>query len=195
MKKLLFLLLLLPTLSFGAVRDSVLIKSPIFVVMYSEVYQQPLWVQYSVLCPTGTASRAGMDFYTCDSVKTSDNADYVSNVYDKGHMAPAADFNCSKETLYQTFTYLNSALQNQYLNRGVWRILEEQERTLAKTEPVFVTIRCIFDKTSVVLPTGAKVPSSFYKTIYLPKSNKRFIYYFPNEKPTKKTYGEYEIKK
>jgi DNA/RNA endonuclease G (NUC1) len=81
------------------------------------------------------------------------------------------------------------------LNRGVWRILEEQERNFAKTEPVFVTIRCIFDKTSVVLPTGAKVPSGFYKTIYLPKSNKTFIYYFPNEKPTKKTYGEYEVKK
>ena len=78
MKKLLLFLLLLPTFAFAQLRDSVLIKSPIFVVMYSEVYQQPLWVQYSVLCPTGSASRAGMDFYTCDSVKTSDNADYRS---------------------------------------------------------------------------------------------------------------------
>lgn len=195
MKKFLFLLLLLPTFAFGAVRDSVLIKTPIFMVMYSEVYQEPLWVQYMVLCPNGTASRAGMDFYTCDSVKTSDNADYANNVYDKGHAAPAADFNCDKETLYQTFSYLNCMLQNQYLNRGVWRFLEEQERNLARTEPVSVTIRCVFDKTSVVLPTGAKVPSGFYKTIYLPKSNKKYTYYFPNEKPTKKTYGEYEIKK
>jgi hypothetical protein len=43
-----------------------------------------------------------MDFFTCDSVKTSDSKDYESNVWDKGHMAPAADFNCDKIMLKKT---------------------------------------------------------------------------------------------
>ena len=194
MKNLLLLLLLLPSLLFGQkLRASVKVKTPIYEVIYNEKLQQPTWIQYTVQCPNGTASRAGMDFYTNDSIKTSDAADYVNNVYDKGHLAPAADFNCTKELLHQTFSYLNCALQNQYLNRGVWRMLEEYERELAKTEKVTVTITLVFDKKSILLPTGATVPSGFYKTIYLEKSKKTIKYYFPNEAPVKSKYTEYII--
>lgn len=194
MKNLLLLLLLLPTLLFGQkLRASVKVKTQIYEVIYNEKLEQPTWIQYTVQCPNGTASRAGMDFYTNDSIKTSDAADYVNNVYDKGHLAPAADFNCTKELLYQTFSYLNCALQNQYLNRGVWRMLEEYERELAKTENVTVTITLVFNKKSILLPTGATVPSGFYKTIYLEKSKKTIKYYFPNEAPVKSKYTEYII--
>lgn len=193
MKSFLFLLLLLPTLVFAQLRDSVYVKSPIFEVVYSEVLEQPKWIKYTVLCPEGSASRAGMDFYTVDSIKTSDANDYVKNVYDKGHLAPAADFNCTREMLKQTFSYLNCALQNQYLNRGVWRILEEYERELAKKEKVSVTIYLVFDKNSTKLPSGATVPSGFYKYIYLETSKKTIKYYFPNQSPTKPKYVDYEI--
>jgi endonuclease G len=194
MKKLI-LILLLPTLVFGQkLREEVKVKTPIYEVIYSEKLEQPTWIQYIVQCPNGTASRAGMDFYTNDSIKTSDNEDYVKNIYDKGHLAPAADFNCTKELLRQTFSYLNCALQNQYLNRGVWRMLEEYERELAKTEKVTVTITLIFDKKSIKLPTGSTVPNGFYKTIYLENSKKTIKYYFPNEAPTKPKYTDYSIK-
>jgi DNA/RNA endonuclease G (NUC1) len=96
MKKLLLLLFLLPLVAF-AQRDSVYIKTDIFTSVYSEVLQQPKWVTYTVQCPTGTAPRTGMDFYAQTGLITSDNADYAANVYDKGHCAPAADFNCTKE--------------------------------------------------------------------------------------------------
>ena len=116
MKRLLLFLFLLPTFTFSqkVLRDSVLIKSDIFTIMYSEKLEQPLWAKYEVKCPNGTASRAGMDFYTNDSVHTSDGNDYANNIYDKGHVAPAADFNCDKPTLLKTFSYLNCVLQNQY---------------------------------------------------------------------------------
>lgn len=194
MKKLI-LLLLLPNLVLGQkLRESVKIKTPIYEVVYNEKLEQPTKIQYTVQCPNGTASRAGMDFYTNDSIKTSDADDYVNNVYDKGHLAPAADFNCTKEILYQTFSYLNCALQNQYLNRGVWRMLEEHERELARTENVTVTITLVFDKNSIVLPTGATVPNGFYKTIYSEKTKKTIKYYFANENPTKPKYTDYLIK-
>lgn len=194
MKHLLFLLTLLPTVIFGqTLRDSVRVKTPIYEVVYSEKLEQPIWIKYTVQCPDGTASRAGMDFYTNDSIKTSSSDDYVKNVYDKGHLAPAADFNCTKELLYQTFSYLNCALQNQYLNRGVWRMLEESERELAKKEPVTVTIVMVFSKKSIKLATGATVPDGFYKTIYLEKSKKTIKYYFPNEAPKKPKFTDYTI--
>ena len=194
MKQLLFALLLTPVLATAQLRDSVLIKTDIYEVIYSEKLESPRWVQYTVLCPNGTASRSGMDFYTNDSVKTSSNEDYIKNEWDKGHMAPAADFNCDKEMLHKTFSYLNCALQNQYLNRGVWRMLEMQEREWAKKETTTVTINLVFDKTSYTLPTGATVPNGFLKTICLEKSGKKIKFYFPNMTPTKEKYTEYQIK-
>ena len=77
--------------------------------------------------PNGV-DRGSMNFYTDSEVHTSDNADYYRNIYDKGHLAPAATYSDNMENLKLTFSYLNCALQDQYLNRGEWRLLEEQER-------------------------------------------------------------------
>ena len=187
-------MLLVPFILSAQLRDSVYIKNSIYEVVYNEKLESPLKVTYTIQCPNGTASRAGMDFYTEKGIHTSDAKDYVSNVYDKGHMAPAADFNCTKEMLFKTFSYVNCALQNQYLNRGVWKMLEAQEREWAKTETTSVCIRVVFDATCIKLPTEAVVPKGFYKTIYLHNSKKTYTYYFENIKPIKASFTEYQIK-
>ena len=191
MRNLIFLFFLLP-LSLLAQRDSVYVKTDIFTSVYSEVLQQPKWVTYTVQCPNGTAPRTGMDFYSVPGIITSDNADYANNIYDKGHCAPAADFNCTKEMLYKTFSYVNCVLQDQYLNRGAWRLLEAYERDLAATTKVNVQIRMVYSKTSIKLPTGATVPDGFYK--FITYNNKVEKYYFPNTKPTTSDFKKYLIK-
>ena len=197
MKRTFFLILIsiITLSSFGQkpLRDNVKVKTDIFEVMYSEKLEQPLWVKYTVQCPDGTSSRAGMDFYTNDSIKTSDNKDYENNVYDKGHMAPAADFNCTRELLYKTFSYLNCSLQQQDLNRTTWRLLEAHERDLAKTNSVVsVEIKCVYSKSSIKLLSGATVPDAYYKTIKYGKTTEK--YYFKNEKPSTTDYTKYIIK-
>jgi endonuclease G len=196
MKKLLLTLLLtLPLFVFSqkTLRDSIYIKTDMFEIVYSEKLQQPKFIRYTVQCPNGSAPRTGMDFYTCDSILTSDDKDYFNNSYDKGHMAPAADFNCTKDLLFKTFTYLNCSLQQENLNRTTWRLLEVRERELAKTgKNVVVEIRCIFSKKSIVLPTGATVPDGYIKTIKY--GNKMEKYYFKNEKPLSTDFTKYIIK-
>jgi DNA/RNA endonuclease G (NUC1) len=195
MKNILLLLLTLTTFtSFSQVlRDSIYIKTDIFEVIYSEVLEQPKFVKYIVKCPNGTASRTGMDFYTCDSIKTSDNKDYEKNMWDKGHMSPGADFNCDKQTLFKTFTYLNCSLQQENLNRTTWRLLEVRERELAKTNKVVVVeIRCIFGPKSIKLPSGATVPTAYRKTIKYNKVTE--VYYFKNEKPLSTDFAKYKVK-
>ena len=186
-------LLFLTTSVFGQLRDSVYIKTSIFDIVYSEKLQQPKWIEYHVNCYDGKISRKGLDFYTCDSIKTSDFKDYENNEWDKGHLAPAADFNCDKTTLKMTFTYLNCVLQHEKLNRGVWRLLEEHERELSKKYSVNVEIRMVYSKTSKILPTGATIPDAFVKTISY--GNKTEIYYFKNEIPLSTDYTKYLIKK
>ena len=193
MKKLLLLLLLTTSfLSFGQLRDSVYVKTDIFEVSYSEKLEQPLRIKYQVLCPNGQASRQGMDFYTEKQYKTSDAKDYENNVYDKGHLAPAADFSCDKVMLYKTFTYLNCTLQNQYLNRGTWRFLEVYERELAKKYIVVVEIKLIYSDKSIKLPTGATVPDAFLKIIKYNGITEK--YYFLNEKPKSSDFKLYITK-
>jgi endonuclease G len=191
---LLTLLLTLPLFVFAqkTLRDSIYIKTNMFEIVYSEKLQQPKFIRYAVLCPNGESSRKGMDFYTCDSILTSDDKDYENNPYDKGHLAPAADFNCDRDMLFKTFTYLNCSLQQENLNRTTWRLLEARERELAKTQTVTVEIRCVFSSKSIILPSGATVPDGYYKTIKYGKTVEK--YYFKNEKPLSTDYTKYKIK-
>ena len=111
--------------------DSITINTNIFQISYNEKFEQPNWVKYTVRDIVKNADRTGMNFYTVDSLYTSDDNDYYSNRWDRGHMAPAGSFNDSYENLYSTFTYLNVALQYDDLNRGAWVDLEEQVRYLS----------------------------------------------------------------
>jgi DNA/RNA endonuclease G (NUC1) len=183
MKKLITILSLFLFLETHAqtLRDSVFVKTSIYSCVYSEILQQPKRVWYTVQCPLGSYPRKGMDFYTNDSIKTSDGKDYEANVWDKGHCAPAADFNCDRERLWATFSYLNCVLQHERLNRGAWRLLEVRERELSKSQSVEVEIKMVYSKTSVKLPTGATIPDGFLKTIKYGKTKE--VYYFKNEDP------------
>lgn len=164
-------------------RESVHIETSIFVVDYSETKEQPITLTYKSSNRPKNVDRGSMNFYEEPNYHTSDNADYYRNVWDKGHLAPAATFSDSMENLKQTFSYLNCALQDQYLNRGEWRLLEEQERVWDDEQELLVTIDIEFSDS--VLPTGATIPSKFIKHIKFLNSNNYQCYDFPNEKPTK----------
>lgn len=171
-----------------------LVQTDIFEVCYSTNKQQPLWLSYEVECSKGVFSRKGLNFKKDVSFNgiTSDNADYYKNVWDKGHLAPAADFNCSYEKLRQTFTYLNCALQHEKLNRGPWKNLEKYERKLSKKYKVQVKVVLEFDANSLLLETGALVPSYFVKI--LSYNNLVRVFRFPNNISTyKQLWQDYEV--
>lgn len=192
MRYILFTLVFLPLFSLAQIRDSVYIKTSIFDVVYSEKLQQPKWIEYTVQCTDGKISRKGLDFYPVKDVVTSTNEDYENNIYDKGHLAPAADFNCNKDYLKQSFSYLNCVLQHEKLNRGVWRLLEAHEREVAKNYSVTIEIRVNYSPKSIILKTGATVPDSFTKTIFY--NNKQEKYFFKNEEPKSNDYNHYKVK-
>ena len=172
--------------------DSILVTTNIFEISYNEIFEQPNWVKYTVRDIVKNADRDGMNFYTVDSIYTSDDNDYYSNRWDRGHMAPAGSFNDSYENLYSTFTYLNVALQYDDLNRGAWVDLEEQVRKWANEfGDIGVEIYLEFDSNHIILDTGAHVPSAFYKYVNFPDETKK-CYYFPNISPIK-SWSEYEI--
>ena len=171
-------------------RESLYIETPIYRVRYSETKEQPISLTYLSTNRPKNVDRGSMNFYTDDDIHTSDNADYYRNVWDKGHLAPAATFSDNLENLRMTFSYLNCALQNQYLNRGEWRLLEQEERVWDDIEDLEVTIDVEFSDS--ILPTGATIPSRFIKHIKFIDTDVYKCYDFPNEKPTK-DWEEYQV--
>ena len=186
-KRILFLILFLSVQLLSAQQ---LIHRSIFDVCYSESKQQPLWIEYEVECNEGGFSRQGLNFTkdTQFSGITSNNQDYYQNVWDKGHLAPAADFNCNYDKLTATFSFLNCALQHENLNRGPWKDLEKYERALSREYKVNVRIELEFDANSLLLRSGALVPSYFVKILTF--NNQLEVYRFPNNASVSQTKWE-----
>ena len=190
--KRLYILLLITLFSITTKGQNIQIKTSIFEVLYSQTLEQPMWLIYKSNNRLTNVNRGSMDFYTEKDIKTSDAADYKSNVYDKGHLAPAATFSDNMENLKQTFSYLNCALQDQYMNRGEWRLLEEQERKWDDIEDLTIKVELVFDSNSKKLPTNATVSSAMIKHIYFEKQKRWRCFDFPNIKPTK-NWQEHEV--
>ena len=182
MKKIviLFSFLIVSLISFG---QNVRIKNNVFEVLYSQSLEQPLVIKYRSTNRPTNVNRGAMDFYKEVNIKTSDAEDYKANIYDKGHGAPAATFSDNMVNLKQTFSYLNCIMQDKYLNRGEWRMLEEQERKWDDTENLTVLIKTFFDTPVKKVATGAAIPSYLQKHIYFEKQKKWKCYVFLNEKP------------
>ena len=182
MKKIviLFSFLIVSLISFG---QDVRIKNDVFEVLYSQSLEQPLVIKYRSTNRPTNVNRGAMDFYKEPNIKTSDAEDYAKNIYDKGHGAPAATFSDNMVNLKQTFSYLNCIMQDQYLNRGEWRLLEEQIRKWDDTENITVLIKTFYDTPVKRVATGAAIPSYLQKHIYFEKSNKWRCFVFLNQKP------------
>ena len=183
MKKLVLLLIVFIGMLLPTVAQGIRIKNNVFEVFYSQELEQPLWIKYRDVNRPTNVNRGAMDFYKEPNIKTSDADDYKANIYDKGHGAPAAAFSDNMENLKQTFSYLNCLMQDQYLNRGEWRMLEEQERKWDDAENLTVIIKTIFDKNPKRVPTGAAIPSVLQKHIYFETQKVWKCYVFLNEKP------------
>ena len=168
-----------------SLRTDVRVKNQVFEVSYNEVLEGPNWVIYHATNRPTNVNRGSMDFYKEKDIHTSDAEDYKRNIWDKGHMAPAAHFSDNMENLKQTFSYLNCSLQDQYLNRGEWRLLEAEERVWDDESPLTIKIIVEYGKGHEVLPTGGHVPTAYHKHITWDKTGKKVCYYFLNQKPEK----------
>ena len=113
--------------------------------------------------------------------------------YDKGHLAPSAAIDFSKNANRETFALSNVALQDPTLNRRAWGKLEDLERDWTKTRgKLYVVTGPIFTKRPKKV-NEMSVPSRFYKVIYAYKANKAIGFIFPNKPITAKDLWKYAM--
>lgn len=163
---------------------------------YSEQYEQPLWVAYTLTAEEvfrKTASRT--DDFRVDPYLATGSAraeDYEASGFERGHLAPAADMGWAQKAMSESFYYSNMSPQQPEFNRGIWRMLEEKVRDWAVdygevhvvTGPVFTRM----DKS--IGSNRVAVPQAYYKVIYAPKAKPPAMVGFllPNAGSSRKLY-------
>lgn len=147
------------------------LRNPGFVVGYSELRRNPLWVAYRVRSvhqkrrmPRPRGFR--QDWRTVAWLRPTAFQPYG---YDRGHLAPnyAIGQLYGREAQYATFRLSNVAPQAPALNRELWQRLEEIEvddfpRRLGELQ---VIAGPVFRAPRELLPGGVEVPDAFYKIL------------------------------
>lgn len=176
-------------------RGAVLLKQH-FVILHDTAYRVPVWVTYHLTADDLRGMQARTENFRPDPAlppgQRSELADYRNSGYDRGHMAPAADFKRSEAAMSETFLLSNMAPQRPRLNRQIWAQLEEQVRSLARTHGsiwIFTGTLYLNDRenptqpTDFIGPSRVAVPTHFYKVILCEHPNGRhemFAFIMPN---------------
>lgn len=96
-------------------------------------------------------------------------ADYKGSGYDRGHLAPSATMDFTRESMKQSFLMSNMSPQLPGFNRVGWRVLEEHVRDLANEyNELYVVTGPIYEGNEGTIGNGVVIPSAFYKVILDP---------------------------
>lgn len=106
--------------------------------------------------------------------------DYVGSGTDRGHMAPAADNQCSGPlAMAESFYFSNMAAQYGALNRGDWKSLEMQTRKMAaELDSVHIWAGNIGEAKRI---GSVAVPKQCWKVIHVKKTNEWLAFLFEND--------------
>lgn len=158
------------------------LRNPGFMVGYSEIRMNPLWVTYRLEAvePGGSGKRPSRFSYDWRSLVRVDHDDYTGSGYDRGHLAPnyAIAKVHGREAQLKTFLMTNISPQTPNLNRRVWQRIEQSAMdhfAVLKNE-VWVITGPIFDEQiERLLGKFIEIPDAFYKIFIAPPKGDRDI--------------------
>jgi endonuclease G len=106
--------------------------------------------------------------------------DYTGSGFDRGHMAPAADNQCSgTDAMKECFYFSNMTPQYGSLNRGDWKTLEMRTRELAQSQDsVRIWTGSVGESKKV---QRLSIPEKCWKVVYIKKTNEWQAYIFNND--------------
>lgn len=173
-------------------------------LVYDEEQEQAKWVAH-IITPDvigGTEGRSN-DFRPDPMVATgsTDEADYFLKKakadgsyeydgygYDRGHLAPSADFRWSSRALSESYFYSNMSPQRPDFNRGIWADLEGVVREYVVQHPkgqLYVVTGPVLKPGLPKVersPNGVTIPEYYYKVV-MDLDNQRGIgFMIPNQK-------------
>lgn len=174
-------------------------------LVYDEKHEQAKWVSHIIVPDVingkvkrsnnfrkdplvKTESASSRDYFIKYKDKTTGKYKYDGFGYDRGHLAPSADFRWNKKALSESYYYSNMSPQLADFNREKWADLEGLLRVYISENPTtqlyIVTGPILNDSLTFVERSLNKVsiPNYYYK-IALDLNNKKAIaFIMPNKK-------------
>lgn len=181
-----------------------LIEHSAFSLVYSEQHEQAKWVAH-ILVPEVTAGNVSRsnDFREDPLVGTGtavekdyflkyeqENGDfeYDGFGYDRGHLAPSADFRWSQKALSESYFYSNMSPQVPELNRGAWAELESILRNYIyrhpKSQLYIVSGPVLHDALPKIERSinQISIPEQYFKVVLDLKYQRAIAFLMPNKK-------------
>ena len=158
-----------------------------FAVLHSGLTRTPLYAAEHLtrqnVKNAGKLSRKD-SFHAEDALPESDRAelsDYARSGYDRGHMAPNADF-ANRKAQAESFSLANMVPQVHESNAGVWAGIESATRQLASVEgDIYVISGPAFVGGNLKKIGNVLVPTHVWKVIYSPAQQKAGAYLITND--------------
>jgi endonuclease G, mitochondrial len=184
-----------------------MIQHAALVLAYAEKFEQARWVAHMITSDvtSGTVFRTN-DFrpdekvitgsaveedYFLKKLKADSTWEYDGFGYDRGHLAPSADFRWSKTALSESYYYSNMSPQLADFNRGSWGDLEDAIRGYLYSNSnasLYVVTGPVLNEGLAVIERGknkVSIPAKYWKVV-LDLANKKAIgFLMPNENITK----------
>ena len=152
-------------------QNDAIVEHSYYTLKYNEKTEQADWVAYSLkkVNLENSKFQRSDDFREDPDVRTKSAslADYKGSGYDRGHLAPAADFAWTRDGMSESFFMSNMSPQDPGFNRGIWKKLEENVRIWAKSNnEIYIVSGPIFrDKSEKIGKNKVAVPDQYFKVI------------------------------
>ncbi len=154
------------------------------------------------VCYTASKGSIGVDVSRSDGFYPDPNVpepyrlkpeDFRSTGYDKGHLAPSASIDFSRQSNDQTFAMSNVALQHPKLNRQAWGRLETVIRGWTHTKGKLMVINGPVYGLRSRRINGIPLPRFFYKVVYSFKHRACIGFVLPNKDVAASNLWDYAL--
>ena len=164
------------------------IKHHAYSLAYSEEHEQASWVQYKLYKSNLELPQVLRRNSFKEDAKVSTGSaslnDYIKSGYDRGHLAPCADFTFNEQTMLESFYMSNISPQLPSFNRGKWKVLESRVREFAFqydslliiTGPVLYSLK----NNLKIGDNEVTIPASYFKIVINLKEFNTVSYLMPN---------------
>lgn len=152
--------------------DQVIVR-PGYALGYCYATRQASWVQYHFTREENqTRDTPRAEVFLPDpevpSHASATEEDYRHPMYDRGHLAPAADMQHSPEAMRDSFYLSNISPQNRAMNAGIWADIEKFVRysVNAERELYVITGPLFAENPRRIGPNRFPIPEAYYKILY-----------------------------
>ena len=171
-----------------------------YALMFSTVTKTPVWVaehlKRSEVFGAAVRSPQFIPDPAIPAKYQAKNYDYAKTGYDRGHMAPAADFSQSQQLMDESFYLSNIVPQNAENNRQIWAGLEKKVRTwLNRRDELYIVTGPVFSGNKIKMTIGKSVavPDYIFKVILDPKTQASIAFMVPNIPLSQKVLPNYIV--